>query len=529
MLKKWIWSAVVVVTAGLLPAAELPATVKFSNNGSFRIGDAEFYIQNYSSSWVPLQNGSWQNRKAKLGTNGLTLSAVMPVGGQKADVSETIIPTGEAEFRLDFQAKFRELTLVNALHGVFQLPAGKMTVFVDGKAVQLPGRYSTMTLLSRSKAKEFRFPVAGGYEVLVTGNPLRLTIQDNRKFENDTFAFRFGASPRSGKLRESKLSLSFRIVPVAIQPVSLKKAANMNLADEIAGDGKGGWTDQGPENDLRKLKPGTVRTGALSFEVLDPAKNGGRAALVLAGKQRGFAAPVATLELPENRAGAVNLLHASAWTPANGKMLGTLVAQYADGSSVRIPVVAGRDCGNWWNPFRGKNAAIVWSAENPEALVGLYASSFALPKPGPKLLRFEAATPETVWMIAGVTLSDRPVHFGAVSDKPVEMEENYEWKPLAFKRTINRGSALDFSFLADAPAGKYGFIRPTPQGTLTFEKAPQKRIRLYGPNLCFSASFLTKAAVDQLADYFVYCGYNTVRIHRGQHRPAAAGHAAAGH
>lgn len=513
MLKKWIWSAVVVVTAGLLPAAELPATVKFSNNGSFRIGDAEFYIQNYSSSWVPLQNGSWQNRKAKLGTNGLTLSAVMPVGGQKADVSETIIPTGEAEFWLDFQAKFREPTLVNALHGVFQLPAGKMTVFVDGKAVQLPGRYSTMTLLSRSKAKEFRFPVAGGYEVLVTGNPLRLTIQDNRKFENDTFAFRFGASPRSGKLRESKLSLSFRILPVASQVASLKMAANMGFADEIAGDGKGGWTDQGPENDLRKMKPGTVRAGALPFEVLDPAENGGRAALVLAGKQRGFAIPAATLPLPENRAGAVNLLHASAWTPANGTTLGTVIAQYADGSSVRIPVVAGRDCGNWWNPFRGKNAAIVWSAENPEALVGLYASSFALPKPGPKSLRFETATPETVWMIAGVTLSDRPVHFGAVSDKPVEMKENYEWKPLAFKRTINRGSALDFSFLADAPAGKYGFIRPTPQGTLTFEKAPQKQIRLYGPNLCFSASFLTKAAVDQLADYFVYCGYNTVRIH----------------
>lgn len=513
MLKKWIWSAVVVVTAGLLPAAELPATVKFSNNGSFRIGDAEFYIQNYSSSWVPLQNGSWQNRKAKLGTNGLTLSAVMPVGGQKADVSETIIPTGEAEFRLDFQAKFREPTLVNALHGVFQLPAGKMTVFVDGKAVQLPGRYSTMTLLSRSKAKEFRFPVAGGYEVLVTGNPLRLTIQDNRKFENDTFAFRFGASPRSGKLRESKLSLSFRILPVASQVASLKMAANMGFADEIAGDGKGGWTDQGPENDLRKMKPGTVRAGALPFEVLDPAENGGRAALVLAGKQRGFATPAVALELPENRAGAVNLLHASAWTPKNGTTLGTLIVEYADGSSSRIPVVSGTDCGNWWNPCRGKNAVIVWSAENPEALVGLYASSFALPKPGPKSLRFETATPETVWMIAGVTLSDRPVHFGAVSDKPVEMKENYEWKPLAFKRTINRGSALDFSFLADAPAGKYGFIRPTPQGTLTFEKAPQKRIRLYGPNLCLSASYLTKKAVDQLAEYFVYCGYNTVRIH----------------
>ena len=513
MLKKEIMTAIVAAATCLLSAAELPETVNFSNNGSFRIGDAEFYIQNYSPTWKPALNSSWQNRKATLNKNGLTLSAVMPVDWRKADVVETITPTGDMEFRLDFQAKFREPAVVNALHGVFQLPAEKMTVFVDGKPVRLPGKYSVMTLFNKANAKEFRFPVAGGYEVQVSGNPLRLTIQDNRKFENETFSFRFSAKPGSGKISESKLSLSFRIIPVAIQPVSLKKAANMNLADEIAGDGKGGWTDQGPENDLRKLKPGTVRTGALSFEVLDPAENGGRAALVLAGKQRGFATPAVALELPENRAGAVNLLHASAWTPKNGTTLGTLIVEYADGSSVRIPVVSGTDCGNWWNPFRGKNAAIVWSAENPESLVGLYASSFALPKPGPKLLRFEAATPETVWMIAGVTLSDRQTRFAAVSDKPVVLKENYEWKPLAFQRKINRGSALDFSFLADAPAGKYGFIRPTPQGTLTFEKAPQKQIRLYGPNLCFSASFLTKAAVDQLADYFVYCGYNTVRIH----------------
>ena len=159
-----------------LPAAELPATVKFSNNGSFRIGDAEFYIQNYSSAWKPSLNGSWQNREAKLNRSGLTLSAVMPVGGQKADVTESITPVNDMEFRLDFQAKFREPAVVNALHGVFLLPAEQMTIFVDGKAVQLPGKYSGMTLLNKPDAKELRFPVSGGYEVQVIGSPLRLAI-----------------------------------------------------------------------------------------------------------------------------------------------------------------------------------------------------------------------------------------------------------------------------------------------------------------------------------------------------------------
>ena len=46
MLKKEILIVIVAAVACLLSAAELPETVKFSNNCSFRIGDAEFYIQN---------------------------------------------------------------------------------------------------------------------------------------------------------------------------------------------------------------------------------------------------------------------------------------------------------------------------------------------------------------------------------------------------------------------------------------------------------------------------------------------------
>ena len=44
MLKKEIMTVIVAAIACLLSAAELPESVKFSSNGSFRIGDAEFYI-----------------------------------------------------------------------------------------------------------------------------------------------------------------------------------------------------------------------------------------------------------------------------------------------------------------------------------------------------------------------------------------------------------------------------------------------------------------------------------------------------
>lgn len=88
-----------------------------------------------------------------------------------------------------------------------------------------------------------------------------------------------------------------------------------------------------------------------------------------------------------------------------------------------------------------------------------------------------------------------------------------EWLPLEFKRETVKGSILDFSFLQDAPAGKYGFVRVSPAGTFSFENAPQKRIRFYGVNLCFSANFLTRDEVDKLAETLVRCGYNAIRIH----------------
>ena len=444
-----------------LTAAELPQGVRFERNGSFRVGDAEFYIQNYSPSWTPAANGSWKELKTKLDKSGLSLSAVMRVGTQPAAVTETLTPTGENAFQLKFDVKFAENATVNALHGVFVIPAGEMTVTVDGNPVVLPAKYKELTVYDNNKAQELCFTVAGGTEVTVAGAPLKLTIQDNRKFGNETFALRFGATPNAGQMTEASLTLDFKIDPVRTRKVDLAPAANAGFADEVAYDGKGGWTDQGADNDLRMIRPGTVEVDSLAFDIIDPAKNGGRGALVLSGKLRKFTGSAASLALPENEAGAVNLLHASAWTPKVGELLGSIVAEYADGSSEQIPVRARIDCGNWRNPSPSGNAVVGWSAENPEALVGLYASSFALKKTGPVSLRFEAASPDAIWMIAAVTLSNRPVRFLAVNDKPLEIRENYQWKPLNYKRVIRKGSALDFSFLADAPAGKYGFIRPT--------------------------------------------------------------------
>ncbi len=497
-------------------ATELPTQIKIDKKGSLVIDGVEFVIQAYSQSWSVTTNRNWKNVKSQIAPSGATFSGQLPVGGKLADATEEILPTGENSFQLKLQAKFSEPVIVNALHGAFVIPAEPTTIRIDGKPVQVPAPNNKMRIYGNPKAKELRFTTSNGTEIAVTGNPLKVNIQDNREFGNNTISIRLGADPHAGEITTAELALDVKIKPIAIQKVDISQTSNAGFADEVANDGKGGWTDQGPENDLHMLKPGELKAGPLAFNILDPAQNAGKSAIVISGKDRNFTPATVSLALPKNKASAVNLLHASAWTPKNKGQLGTIIATYADGEEQKIQVFAGTDCGNWWNPFARSNCAVAWTSETPEAQVGLYVSSFALNRPGATSLRFEITSPESIWMIAGVTLSEQRIKVATLKiedDKPLEIKENYQWKRLDYARKLNRGSALDFSFLADAPAGKYGRIQATPAGTLTFEKDPQKHIRLYGVNLCFSASYLGVEEGGKLADYFVYCGYNTVRIH----------------
>ncbi|MCZ7648980.1 MAG: hypothetical protein M5U26_27615 [Planctomycetota bacterium] len=100
-------------------------------------------------------------------------------------------------------------------------------------------------------------------------------------------------------------------------------------------------------------------------------------------------------------------------------------------------------------------------------------------------------------------------------DKPLVLVANEEWKPLKTDLRIEPGSALDFSELGflDAPAGKHGWIQTNAQGQFVFEKRPDKPVRFYGVNFCFSANYMTHEQSDELAERLARLGYNAIRIH----------------
>jgi hypothetical protein len=88
---------------------------------------------------------------------------------------------------------------------------------------------------------------------------------------------------------------------------------------------------------------------------------------------------------------------------------------------------------------------------------------------------------------------------------------NTDWVELPHEMAIEKDSIVDFSYMSDGPAGKYGRII-SKDGHYAYEKTGQ-RVKLIGANLCYSANYLEKTEADKLAEQFKKMGYNTVRFH----------------
>ncbi len=106
-----------------------------------------------------------------------------------------------------------------------------------------------------------------------------------------------------------------------------------------------------------------------------------------------------------------------------------------------------------------------------------------------------------------------------------QAQGNALWKPMKHSYDINPGSALDFTFLLDAPAGKHGAVLIT-NGHFAFAQKPGERVRFYGNNIGLEG--ITKPECEKLAERFARMGYNAARIHvydqdlQGKKNPSTA-------
>ena len=396
------------------------------------------------------------------------------------------------------------------------LPADRgIAVAFDGKPFEMKSDKARANLFDR-RVKKLSISDPDG-EIVISGDFIAILAGYFDRNDGRYYQLRIlppDGAGRTGDVAKWELKLefaaSFTRTDVESHPLDLSAAFTGSFRDEQSGDGKGGWTDQGPEMDLRSFEPGKGTYAGVRVDTIDPAANGGKSCVIL-GRTFPASAGVDLGKAPKGMK-TLYLLHASGWTPMPPDAVGTIAVTYADGSREEIPVVGGRDCGNWYTPAEGPNAHVVWQGKVPTSTVGLYLSEFPL-KGVPKHLEFRKGEGDSViWMVAGAALADGRTRFQRKSDFIVKNGPN--WLPIDFGRKTVAGSPLDFSVFRDkVPAGTYGFVVATKEGHLGFEKAPGKRLRLLGPNLVGSANYLSRDMVAELVEQLDSLGYNTIRFH----------------
>ena len=75
-----------------------------------------------------------------------------------------------------------------------------------------------------------------------------------------------------------------------------------------------------------------------------------------------------------------------------------------------------------------------------------------------------------------------------------------------------KDSALDVSFILDAPAGKHGFIKRV--GDRFILSGTEEEIKFWGTNLSDKDLFLSHTDAEKIADRIAQMGFNIVRIHK---------------
>ena len=298
--------------------------------------------------------------------------------------------------------------------------------------------------------------------------------------------------------------------------LDLRRAANMGLADEKANDGRGGWSDQGPDNDAARFKPRSDGLYAgIPFRVIEPKKNGGKSVLSMKSFHfpSGLESAKTELKHPE-KAAYLYLLHTMCHNTKG--IAGILEIAGTNGKMQKIPVAIGKDIADWWNPKRLENAypAVLWN-NSQGGTVGVYVSKFKLSADVSPVssVTFRSVNQAPVWIILGATLSDTDYSFPDI--RKVVTKADRKWRPLPpAKPGVIAGSALDRSALTGKTAVTERVIVNS-AGQLALEGSSELPVRFLTVADSYETfrMFQSKKHIEEYARQLRLQGYNMARLH----------------
>jgi hypothetical protein len=231
--------------------------------------------------------------------------------------------------------------------------------------------------------------------------------------------FAMGALPAGTTVWISRLVIEE--LPFDDAPLDLSAAANMGFQDDVAGDGKGGWSDQGSTRDFGTFDLTRSDFSGVRFSILDPQKNGGRSVLVFKSKHIHPAIDVGERELtgpgPQAKGRFLYLLHTAAWAMAQGTPLGKATVELEDGVKRVFEILPGRELGDWKqpNPKSLSNGIVAYRETNRGGdLACVFLSKFDLGADARAIRRVTlTALGEPIWIVVGATLSCKDLDMAA--------------------------------------------------------------------------------------------------------------------
>lgn len=259
-------------------------------------------------------------------------------------------------------------------------------------------------------------------------------------------------------------------------PLDLSGVANMGFKDDVARDGKGGWSDQGSEDDARDFDLSKTDYEGLKFQIVNPDKNNGKAVVTFDSPQASTGVKTVTLDLSkQNVTGRfLYLLHTTCWNQHSlGTVEGFVEVVFDDGTKLSKDICSGIDVSDWYNPSSGENSLVAYKKKMGNVPKGIFLSKFDFYKRDRNAIKSITftTTGRSVWILVGATFSSLDVD---LNEKKLVFVPNSEWKPVDnTKIQVQEGSALDLSALTEAgPAGKHGRLIIGKNDGYAFENSP---------------------------------------------------------
>ncbi|HJT25161.1 MAG TPA: hypothetical protein VJ873_11345, partial [bacterium] len=295
--------------------------------------------------------------------------------------------------------------------------------------------------------------------------------------------------------------------------VDLSKAADMGPSQSFDQTVPGG-EDLKEKEGFVHIPQGPQTFRGIPFLMLEAPTNQGRSFVVLKGRRKGNFPEAVALNAGGIKAGNLYFLHSCRW---GGTSSNITVAEYdviySDGQVEVVPLKVGVELTNFSGSDDTGASYLAWWHKYKNIDMGINLFPWKNPRPDVPIqtILFKSLNKTPVPILFAITASDKELPLSPVSPKPEKtfQTDTTGWIPFDPSAASPAGTAIDMSFLLDAPAGKHGALKADGE-KLVFEDGT--KARFWGTRLTRDWWNLTDDQLSKVADRLAVYGCNLVAV-----------------